>query len=105
MCVPPYPTWHPHVRARGRLREHWTTTSTGMDEKPARTKIPGEDSDFGTGKTTPTGIENIEPEPTNSRPVRSNRGVPHPKFQDYHTYSAWSASAEQIKELNRAIGA
>ena len=40
----------------------------------------------------------IEPAGTPSssqRPVRSNRMVPHPKFEDYETYSVWSNTLKQ----------
>ena len=43
----------------------------------------------------------IEPEIVDvpSRPVRSNRNIPHPKYQDY----VWSASTAEIACLNASI--
>ena len=50
-------------------------------------------------------IPPITVQQTASRPQRSTRGVPPPKFQDYYTYSntPWSANAQEIAALNYQI--
>ena len=45
----------------------------------------------------PQQIESSEPTTgvENSRPIRSTRMVPHPKYEDYETYSTWALSTPQ----------
>ena len=56
------------------------------------------------GPEQTTGPPSTPPFPSNTRPQRSNRGVPPPKYADFHMYSAWSATKEQLQEINRSIG-
>ena len=52
--------------------------------------------------TQTTGPPTLPPFQSN-RPTRDNKGVPHPKYADYHLYSAWSATRSELEEINNSI--
>ena len=67
---------------------------------------PGVQPDQG---SSPSSESDSLPPATNTRPIRSNRGVPHPKYQDYETFystnqpQAWSASVAELALINTSI--
>ena len=70
---------------------------------PTETPIEMTEQNSSYWPPTPAIQQNAESEPAPNRPIRSTRGIPHPKYQDYATYSAWSASSNDLAVINNSI--